>query len=400
MIIKPHHKFTIDITQIIDRHIQWRFKLIMECLPLVMQVSLLLLGYALARYLWDLSRTVSAVIATFTIFGLLFYLFIVFAATVWKTCPFQTPMSFVLRSVLALVDEKMDHRLREFRDRLFTAIRFRKPNLPYFSTTLIRTIDEELASEPQTPSGISASATAMINLEDDGSTQASDTNCISTMFRFAGASDAIVAVTGFIPEINWTSNVRRVPLLEVYDCLCRSFEFLKDGRVFLRPGMHEQAYGSARALLHLRVQRLCGGATDDAHVIASKVGSLLEYRPKDDHELESTLQVLDTVFNGEKEIQWPKFVFNNSHYSWLSHILRCHAWVTLRTEDMPTKEVLGFVRHAFSKEPLPPSRVIADCLLIVKMIVGGRPELDDRMLIKDKRYVSCCNPSNQTLKIH
>ena len=66
-----------------------RFKMIMECLPLVMRVSLLLLGYALARYPSDLSRTVSAVIATFTVFGALFHLFIVFTATVWKACPFH-----------------------------------------------------------------------------------------------------------------------------------------------------------------------------------------------------------------------------------------------------------------------------------------------------------------------
>ncbi|KAF9782684.1 hypothetical protein BJ322DRAFT_1009168, partial [Thelephora terrestris] len=44
----------------------WRFRIIMDCIPLVMQVSVLLLGYALAQYLWGLSQTVSAVIVTFT----------------------------------------------------------------------------------------------------------------------------------------------------------------------------------------------------------------------------------------------------------------------------------------------------------------------------------------------
>ena len=47
--------------------ITWRFKTIMECLPIVMQVSLPLLGYVLARYVWDLSRTVSTVIAAFSL---------------------------------------------------------------------------------------------------------------------------------------------------------------------------------------------------------------------------------------------------------------------------------------------------------------------------------------------
>jgi len=223
--------------------ITWRFKMIMECLPFVMQVSLLLLGYALARYLWDLSRTVSAIIATFTVFGLLFYLPIVFAATAWKTCPFQTPVSVVLRYILSLVNQRKYDRLREIRDRLSAAARFKEINESYFTATIARSIDEELASRAQAPSETLTPATTMVNPGDDESTQASDTNCISTMLRLAGTPDAIVAVTGFIPEVNWTSNIRRVPLLEVYDCLCRSFEFLKDGSGRECGNRHMEAQG-------------------------------------------------------------------------------------------------------------------------------------------------------------
>ena len=364
--------------------ITWRFKFIMECLPLAMQLSLLLLGYALARYAWDLSRTVSAVITSFTVFGVLFYLFIVFAATVWKTCPFQTPVSLVLRHIISLAKKHQHPWLREARDRLSDIVRFQKLNESFVTVTLWRSIDEELMPEVQIP-GTLAPSTRMVGLNEDESTQASDTNCISTMFRFVGASDAIVAVTGFIPEVNWTWNVHRVPLLEVHHCLLRSFEFLKDGRVRIRPGMREQAYGSARALLYLRVQRLCAGAADDANGIGSEVGSLLRFRPKEDHGLESTLQVLDAVFNGEKEVPWREFMFSDAHYCWLSHVLRCRAWTTSRTRETLTKEVIGFVQHSLSKEPPPPPRVIADCLLIVNMIIGRLPQLDDRMLIKDKR---------------
>jgi hypothetical protein len=373
--------------------IAWRFKIIMECLPFVMQLSLFLLGYALAQYLWSLSRTVSAVIAAFTSFGVLFYLFIVFAATAWKTCPFQTPVSIVLRHTISIAKKHQHRRLQKIRDRLSAVARFRKLNESWFTVTLARSIDEELASPPQTPSGTLTPATTVVDMGDEESTQASDTNCISTMFKFVGAPDAILALTGFIPEVNWTSNVRRVPLAEVYGCLRRSFELLKDGRVSVRPGMRAQAYGSAKALLHIRIQRLCVDATDDAHVVASNIGSLLGYRPGEDHELGSTLQVLDAVFNKEGEILWQDFTFSDAHYCWLSHVLRCRAWATLRTQEMPTKEVLGFVRHSLSKDPPPPSRVIADCLLIVNMMVGRVPQWDDRMLIKDKRFVSYYMPS-------
>lgn len=370
--------------------ITWRFKLIMECLPFAMQLSLLLLGYALAQYMWHLSRSISAVIASFTAFGVLLYLFIVFAATFWKTCPFQTPVSIALHHILSLARQhRYYRRLQNIQDRLSRLARVRTRE-SFATATLQGSFDEDLASEPLPPLGISTPVTTMPALEDE-STHSSDTNCISTMLRFASASDAIVAVTGFIPEVDWTSNVRRVPLLEVFHNLHRSFEFLKDGRVIIRPGMKGQAYGSAKALLHLRVQRLCVGAMDDARAVAWRLTPLLGYhsKAKEDHELDSTIRMLDSVFNGDKTIAWDGYTFGDTHYCWLSHILRLRTWVTLRFQKHSTltNDVRGFVQHAFSQEKLPPSQVIADCLLIVNMTIGiGRfPELDDGVLIKDKR---------------
>ena len=370
--------------------ITWRFKFIMECLPLVMQLSLLLLGYALAQYVWDLSRTVSTVIAAFTAFGVLFYLFLVFAATIWKTCPFQTTLSLVLRHAISLAGKYQRHRLLNIRDQLSTVVRFRKLNESFVTATLERSIDEELAPEPQVPHGVPT----VVALEEEECTHVSDTNCISTMFRFASGSDAIVAVTGFIPEVNWTSNARRVPLLEAYHSLRKAFELLKDGRAIIRPGMRGQAYGSARALIHLRVQRLCAGATEDAHIVTTSLEPLLlGYRSKEDHELASTLRVLGVLFIKNESIPWGEFLFSDSHHYWLSHVMRCRAWATLRTQDSLTKDIFEFVVHSFSKERSHP-RVIADCLLVVNMIVGRLPELDDRMLIRDKRLATHRSPNN------
>ena len=368
--------------------ITWRFKIIMECLPLVMQLSLLLLGCALARYLWDLSRTVSATIAAFTIFGFFFYLFIVFAATFWKTCPFQTPISLGLRYLLSLIKRHQRPWLRGVRDQLPGVFHFRKLNESFLTATLDRSIDEELSPDTNILSDTSTPATTVVNMEDEESTNASDTNCISTMFRFASGSDAVVAVTGFIPEVTWASVVPRVPILEVSHSLVQSFELLKDGRVLVRPGMKEQAYGCAKALLHLRIQRLCVGATDDVQINIQKLGLLFGYRSREDHDLESTLQVLDAIFNGDKGIPWKEFVLSDLHYCWLSHILRCRAWVVLRTHMVLPEDILGFLRHSFSKVPPPPRQVIADCLLMVQMVIGSLPELNDRMLIKDKRLAT------------
>ena len=41
-----------------------------------------------------------------------------------------------------------------------------------------------------------------------------------------------------------------------------------------------------------------------------------------------------------------------------------------------TDDAFGFILDSFSKEPLLPPRVIADCLLVINVVVGRLPELD------------------------
>ena len=74
----------------------WKFDLVMECVPLMLQAALLLLGYALSDYLYFINRVVASVVIGFTAFGLLFYFLITSAGTLSFNCPFQTPLSLVL----------------------------------------------------------------------------------------------------------------------------------------------------------------------------------------------------------------------------------------------------------------------------------------------------------------
>lgn len=361
--------------------ITWRFKLFLELVPLVIQLSLFLLGVALTLYMRDISQLVSDGIGIITAFSALLYAVIVLAGTLWKTCPFQTPISRLLRCLFSYA-----RNYREVKDQLTRLVPFRKQSQPTHTTALEMTADGKPARELP-----ASQHTGVIPLEEDEGTHVSDTNCISTMFRFASGSDAIEAVVGFILEVNWTSDVGKVPILDVCKSLRRSFELLKDGRAIVRPGMRGQAFGSAKALLYLWVQRLCVGSIDNGRTVAASLEPLLQsYRSKEDHELASTLQVLGAVIDGSRDVRWDEFVFSDAHYCWLSHIIRFRAWLALRAQRSLTKDVSGFILHSFSKDALPP-RVIADCLLVVNMIVGGRPDLDDKMLIKDKRSATHCS---------
>ena len=75
----------------------WTFRIIIESLPVFVQLSLSLLGVALVISLWGVNRVTASVIAGLTALGALFYLCISIAATLSYECPFQTPVSLIFR---------------------------------------------------------------------------------------------------------------------------------------------------------------------------------------------------------------------------------------------------------------------------------------------------------------
>ncbi|KAF9780489.1 hypothetical protein BJ322DRAFT_295883 [Thelephora terrestris] len=79
--------------------ITWRFGLMMDLLPLMLQGALFLLGCALSLYLWGIDRTIASVVLCVTLLGVLFYLFTVVAGTVSVHCPYQTPHARLFRYI-------------------------------------------------------------------------------------------------------------------------------------------------------------------------------------------------------------------------------------------------------------------------------------------------------------
>ena len=87
----------------LDGIITWYFDHVMGSLPLMLQAALLLLGCALSKYLWGINTTVASVVLSVTLFGLLFYLFIIAAGITSDSCPYQTPVIDVIRHSLRLL---------------------------------------------------------------------------------------------------------------------------------------------------------------------------------------------------------------------------------------------------------------------------------------------------------
>jgi len=342
--------------------ITWHFKFIMECLPLIVHVSLLLFGYAMAQYLRDLSRTVSSVITGFIASGVAFYAFVVVAGTFSKTCPFQTPISVAIRAIWEHYREATAGASKVIRN-FFAVTRSRR------SQQRLITYRQQLATLPTPPDAGYRDNEVRPEL-----------NCISTLLKISNAPDSITAIMAYIPEIVWDKHVESVPLLQVYQKLRDSLRRSADGGVSPRQGARDIAFWSAKALLHLYVQRRYTCPADSS--LSNQVRSIdhleqLGHRGSDkDDELASTLYIVDWSLSTRLRppIPWSELQLSESHRCWLSRIFRYRAWDVLRSGEL-TDDVRGFVMESLSRRS--PTWVIADCLFVINLVVGYDPKPKD-----------------------
>ena len=347
--------------------ITWRFKFIMEFLPLSLQASLLLLGCALARYLWDISHTVSLVISGFTGVGVIVYLVIVAVGTSSRTSPFQTPVSVAVRAILDFYQKDIDQ--------VFEAVK------NFFRLTRSQT--GLIFHRQQLPAPPIAS-----DIDDQDSEVRAELRCILTMFRMTKASDSVKVIMAYITEIVWDDRLKLVPLLQVYQALRESLFRSGDGKVYPRPGARDKALWSAKALLHLYNQRRCIHRLDTALPI--QVGFIdhpsrpLKHDEFDkDFDLRSTFYIVDWTFGLQPEITWSDLQLSEPHHCWLAHVLRYRTWDVLCAGGRLPDDVRGFVIASLGSGSSHPS-VVADCLSIAHMVAGHRPEPRD-LLVKDRR---------------
>ncbi|KAJ7244264.1 hypothetical protein C8J57DRAFT_979863, partial [Mycena rebaudengoi] len=71
---------------------KWKFTLVMEMFPLLLQLALLLFSAALTGYLSTISHPIAIIVITVTSLGTLAYISLLVSAAVYPDSPFQTPL--------------------------------------------------------------------------------------------------------------------------------------------------------------------------------------------------------------------------------------------------------------------------------------------------------------------
>jgi hypothetical protein len=157
----------------------------------------------------------------------------------------------------------------------------------------------------------------------------------------------------FVPEVEWHPGIDSTPSLsELHGSIIECFDFSK-GRPVLRAGARNKAYITAKAFLHLYVQR-CSGSTQDMLTMSLLFDHrLLGIRGIDD-ELDSILCMMDCLSRGGT-VQWylfhQKHEFSLAHISWMCRILVYHTWQCCRNENQSVPHNDWFLEYCLTYRP-------------------------------------------------
>ena len=241
----------------------WHFYLAIESLPVMLQLALLLLGCALSRYLWTISRTVAGVAVAVTLFGLTSYIFLTLAATVYYNCPYQTPPSIVARTVIKYLTYSDARFARSLRSLIppFPSIRNLGRILGRLRSgvhrvlanfSCVRTIVEETEHIPLA-AVVAPPARIFEDISINWEVCKTDARCISWVLYSTTDIDVIFSTVLFAADMIWYPEIAGA--LSPHILADLFFDCLLDGRVI--PGKLEHASSIGMALASVLSIHLC-----------------------------------------------------------------------------------------------------------------------------------------------
>ncbi|KAJ6599822.1 hypothetical protein DFH09DRAFT_1128886, partial [Mycena vulgaris] len=72
---------------------RWKFDVILQLFPLLLQLSLLLFAVALSVYLWTIHPSIAIIVISLTSCGVGTYTFLLISTALDRDSPFQTPLA-------------------------------------------------------------------------------------------------------------------------------------------------------------------------------------------------------------------------------------------------------------------------------------------------------------------
>jgi len=223
---------------------KWQFNLLIESLPMLLQVALFLLAFGLCQNMWFINTPVAHTLIGLSLLGIICYMATLAAGASSYACPFQTPASIAIcdswkeaRAGIAWVLSRA-HRVWK---RGIRSLLHRQ-----FQPTILLEVVQIHRLEP------------WLNLGDFAiicRKNANDAQCVSWILGNITDPEALDAALPLAGEIQWFGC--GVDVNPIYDQIVSTFKSCFDSTGTLYPGSRDRAYYSGRAMLWISILGVC-----------------------------------------------------------------------------------------------------------------------------------------------
>ena len=370
---------------------KWPFRLFIESLPIMLQIALLLLICGLSRYMWSINTSVARVVISFTVLGFVLYIGIVVAGTSSHECPFQTPMSMVLRhlrgsktarkwlsptNIVSSILSGLRSIAKEIGHLVITLLCLMFPNTRVVWRRLIQ--GRRVVVLPHYQPSVPHTVPGLRNLKGLQRQNTDDGSCICWVLRNITEPETIDTAIRLAGIIRWfDGDTDHNPQ---FDVIVSTFEACFDSTKQLYPETRDRAYFSAQAILQINM-RARVRIQDHTSKYPIPVVSTISFKDNDP-DLHHLIQMLQENLSPTRPtLYFPDGDKNTYNYSlWLSNLFVDLAHVgpnpTLRSYK-------SYLTVASSNH----QAIIANILLMWDMLLGGQIE-EETVWAIDKSYAA------------
>ena len=386
---------------------KWPLHFFVESLPVMLQVSLLLLACGFCQHMWTINTPVACTLISLTGLGVVFYVGIVIAGMSSYACPFQTPMSIALRGlwkkVRPVILPNIVHSKRVFSWTHWMWRQKVQPGLVSLITHYRRVLSQTcrmwrqkvwpLLRRPPLP--ITA---PLKNVEVHESepwlkpkdlaivrgTNADDILCVSWILRHITDPEAIDAALPLAGEIRWFDD--GVNVNPPYNLIVSTFEACFDSTRRLHPGSRNRAYYSGRTILWIHTLAMC---KSEEFARMFPLPDVAYTTPVPDPDLEHLLRANHTGWHPGPHIEFLLRInpgHTPSHLQWISNLLLHYSWANLT-------ELSHDILHWFFNPQENKTTILLSTTLnriLVWCAILGSPVEEEALKVQDKSYDIPC----------
>ena len=375
----------------------WHFYLVIESLPVMLQLALLLLACALSLYLWAVNRTVAGVVLAFTVFGVISYAFFTLAATVYNNCPYKTPPSTVARTVVRYLTHSDATFARALRP-LITSL----PTIKDLGRLLgrlqlgaLRALGSLHCGSTVGHAAEQIALTVVVEpptriFEDvliDWDACKGDARCIAWVLDSITDTDVIYSTVRFAADMVWYPEIAQAVSPHILVDLF--FDCLLDGEVI--PSKSEHVNPIGMALVSVFSIQLCvdpqNGALKD---LCKRIEDGVESSYSPNNPVVGCLHLVARSPSPTEDLRLfviAPHLFPTMHKAWLSTVILQTLWRWRRAKDpgSPTPSYLmELIRRLIADNDQNLPVLKTNCFLMMAICLGVQPDIRDLYTPNDR----------------